>query len=269
MTRAVFRDNVTIITGASAGIGLEIARQLSIEGAALVLAARDPALLDAAAEECRSLGAQCIAVPTDVAEIDQCRRLIDTARARFGRIDTLVNNAGISMHARFDELTKIEPAEQIMRINYLGSVWCTYYALPHLREAHGRIVAMSSITGKIGVPTRTLYAASKHAIAGFFDSLRIELAESGVSVTVAYPGFVATDIAQRAIGPDGGKLGTRPVQNDAVMTVERCARLTIAAAASRRREVIMVRAARAGLLLRAISPGTVDKLAARGIRRGR
>ena len=269
MTDAALRDNVIIITGASAGIGLELAWQLSAKGAALVLAAREPSLLDAAADQCRALGARCVAVPTDVGEMDQCRRLIDAAIAEFGRIDTLVNNAGISMHARFDELTTIEPAERIIRINYLGSVWCTYYALPHLKKTRGRLVAVASLTGKIGVPTRTLYAASKHAIAGFFDSLRIELEGSGVTVTVSYPGFVATDIAERAVGPDGGRLGTRPVQRESVMTVEECARLTIAAIESRRREVVMTRMARVGLLLRAISPGTIDKLAARGIRRGR
>lgn len=269
MADAVFRDNVTIITGASAGIGFEVARQLSRQGAALVLAARNPALLEEAAATCRPLGARVLAVPTDVGDKDQCRRLIDAALREFGRIDTLVNNAGISMHARFDELKDIDAAERIMRINYLGSVWCTYYALPHLKKTRGRIVAVSSLTGKAGVPTRTLYAATKHAMAGFFDSLRIELSGNGVSVTVVYPGFVATDIAERAIGPDGRNLGKRPVQKRAVMSVEECARQIVAAAASRRRELIMTRVGRIGMLLKAIAPGAVDRIAERSIRRGR
>jgi short-subunit dehydrogenase len=156
-----------------------------------------------------------------------------------------------------------------MRINYLGSVWCTYFALPHLEKSHGRIVAVSSLTGKNGVPTRSLYAASKHAMAGFFDSLRIELKSSGVSVTVAYPGFVATDIAERAIGPDGGLLGTRPVQKHKVMTAEECARQIIDAAASRKREIVMTLEARFGMLIKAIVPGLIDAFADRKVRRGR
>lgn len=269
MKEGAFTNGITVITGASAGIGLELARQLSSEGAALVLAARQPGPLDAARDECVALGARAIAVPTDVSDMDQCRNLVAAAISEFGRIDMLVNNAGISMHARFDELRDIGAAERIMRINYLGSVWCTYFALPYLKATKGRIVAVSSLTGKNGVPTRTLYAATKHAMAGFFDSLRIELKGEGVTVTVAYPGFVATDIAQRAIAPDGGTLGERPVNRSKVMSVEECARLIIAAAAGRKREIVMTRIARVGLMLKAVAPGLVDRVAERKVRRGR
>jgi short-subunit dehydrogenase len=269
MSEIGFRDNVTIITGASAGIGLEMARQLAGEGAVLALAAREPTLLNAALQQCLDLGARAIAVPTHVADKEQCRRLIDQTVSAFGRIDTLINNAGISMHSRFDELQDIDAAERVMRINYLGSVWCTYFALPHLKATMGRIVAVSSLTGKNGVPTRTLYAATKHAMAGFFDSLRIELKGEGVSVTVAYPGFVATDIAQRAIAPDGGTLGERPVHKAAVMSAEECARLIIGAARNRKREIVMTTIARIGLIAKAIVPDLVDRVAERKVRRGR
>lgn len=264
-----FRDSVVVITGASAGIGLEVARQLARQGAQLVLAARDPTLLAKAAAECAGLGARAIAVPTDVSEKEQCIRLVEAAIAEFGRLDMLINNAGISMHARFDELRDVDAAERIMRINYLGSVWCTYYALPHLKKSRGRIVAVSSLTGKSGVPTRSLYAATKHAMAGFFDSIRIELRNDGVSVTVVYPGFVATDIAHRMIAPDGGILGERPVQKNAVMTVEECARQIVRAAAKRKRQVVMTRIARFGLFVKLIAPGIVDGFAERTVRRGR
>lgn len=264
-----FRDNVVIITGASAGIGLEVARQLSSQGAKLVLAAREPSLLEAAAESCRALGGQVIAARTDVGDSEQCRRLIDTAVKNFGRIDTLINNAGISMHARFDQLSDVHAVDRITRINYLGSVYCTWYALPHLKQSRGRIVGVASITGKTGVPTRTLYAGTKHAMAGFFDSLRIELKEDGVSVTMVYPGFVATDIAQRALGPDGQPLGKRPVDKGKVMQVDDCARQIIGAAAKRSREVIMARRAKLGMLLKVIAPERIDAMAADGIKRGR
>lgn len=269
MAESVFKDNVVVITGASAGIGLEIARRLAASGAKLVLAARNPALLEDAAAECAALGASVLPMPTDVADRDQCKALIDGAVAKFGRIDTLINNAGISMHARFDELHDIEAVERITAINYFGAVYCTWYALPHLKKSHGRLVAVSSLTGKNGVPTRTLYSGTKHAMAGFFDSLRIELKDDGVSVTVVYPGFVATDIAERALGPNGKPLGTRPVVKNAIMSVEECAQLTIDAAARRKREIIMTRRARIGMIVKALWPGLVDRVAERGIKKGR
>lgn len=269
MADNAFQDNVAIITGASAGIGFEIAKQLSAQGAKLVLAAREPQGLAKAAAACRHIGASVIAVPTDVSQQLQCQRLIDSAVAEFGRIDTLINNAGISMHARFDQLTDIEAVDRITSINYLGSVYCTWYALPHLKQTRGRIVAVASLTGRNGVPTRTLYAGTKHAMAGFFDSLRIELKQDFVTVSVVYPGFVATDIAERALGPDGKPLGTRPVAKHAVMTVEECARQTIKTAASRKRELVMTRRARLGLLMKVLSPELIDRMAERAIARGR
>jgi short-subunit dehydrogenase len=269
MADSVFRDNVVVITGASAGIGLEISKILARQGASLVLAARNPELLGDAAEQCRALGARAIGIPTDVADREQCRELIDRAVAEFGRIDTLVNNAGISMHARFDELHDIEAVQRITAINYFGAVYCTWYALPHLKKTRGRLVAVSSLTGKNGVPTRTLYAGTKHAMAGFFDSLRIELRDEGVSVTVIYPGFVATDIAERALGPDGKPLGTRPVNKNAIMSVEECARQTVDAMAHRKREVVMTGRARLGMIVKALWPDIVDRIAERGIKRGR
>ena len=269
MTVSVFRDNVVIITGASAGIGREVAIQLVGQGASLVLAARNPALLGEAADACRELGARVLAIPTDVSEKEQCRALIDATLAEFGRIDTLINNAGISMHARFDELHDIEAVERITAINYFGAVYCTWFALPHVKKTKGRLVAISSLTGKNGVPTRTLYSGTKHAMAGFFDSLRIELKRNGVSVTVIYPGFVDTEIARRALGPDGKPLGTRPVVRNAIMTVEECARITISAMAARKREIIMTSRARIGMILKAIWPAAIDRIAERGIERGR
>lgn len=269
MRQSEFRGNVVVITGASAGIGLEVARQLSQAGAKLVLAARDPALLESAAEACRELEAEVIAVPTDVGDSEQCRRLIEQTVETFGRLDTLINNAGISMHARFDQLSDVHAVDRITRINYFGSVYCTWYALPHLKRSRGRIVGVSSITGKNGVPTRTLYAATKHAMAGFFDSLRIELKDEGVTVTMLYPGFVATDIAERALGPDGQPLGTRPVRKEFAMPAAECARQIIAAAGERKREVIMRRRARLGLIAKIFFPEKVDEMARRAIEQGR
>lgn len=268
MSRSVFRDNVVVLTGASRGIGREMALQLAAEGACLALAAREAEALETLAEECRQRGGRALAVPTDVGEEAQCARLIARTVETWGRVDTLINNAGISMWATFEEVTDLGIFERILRINYLGSVYCTWHALPYLKKAQGRIVAVSSLTGKTGVPTRSGYAASKHAMNGFFDTLRIELAGSGVTVTVACPDFVATGIRERAFGADGRPLGTSPVHESKVMTAETCARLILDAAAGRKRELIMSPRGKLGLWLKLLAPSLVDRIARRAIDRG-
>jgi short-subunit dehydrogenase len=271
MSDAPFRDNVVVLTGASAGIGHALALQLAAQGARLVLAAREPAKLEATAAECRARGAAAIAVPTDVADQEQCRVLIERAVAEHGRIDTLVNNAGIGMWARFDEMRDLSPFEHIMRVNYLGSVYPTFYALPHLKASRGRIVAVNSLTGLTGVPTRSGYAASKHAAAGFFDSIRIELEDSGVTVTQVFPGFVATEIRERAFGPDGKPLGegNSPVREREVMSADECARQILGVAAKRRRELIMTLRGKLGAKIKLVSPGLVDRIARKAIEQGK
>ncbi|GLC23497.1 SDR family oxidoreductase [Roseisolibacter agri] len=268
-----FKQNVVVLTGASSGIGRALARQLAEQGAWLALAARSRDELDDAVHEClaagRAVGARAIAVPTDVSDEAQCRALVERTVAEYGRIDTLVNNAGISMWARFDALRDLAGLERIMRVNYLGAVYCTFHALPHLKRTRGRIVGVASLTAKTGVPTRTGYAASKHAMAGFFDSLRIELQDDGVSVTMVYPGFVATGVRRHAVGPDGRPLGESPVQEDAVMSADECARLTLRAAARRKRELVMTARGKVGQWLRLVAPSLTDRIAARAIARGR
>ena len=189
MAASVFRDNVVIITGASSGIGRELAFQLADQGAWLSLAARGAERLASVASHCRERGGQALIVPTDVSQESLCQALIAQTVQEYGRIDTLINNAGITMWAKFEEIRDLHLFEHMMQVNYLGSVYCTYHALPFLKQTRGRIVGVSSLTGKTGVPTRSGYAATKHAMAGFFDSLRIELADYGVSVTMVYPGF--------------------------------------------------------------------------------
>jgi NAD(P)-dependent dehydrogenase (short-subunit alcohol dehydrogenase family) len=168
-----FTEKVVVITGASRGIGAELAYQLSEQGARLALAARDISRLETVAGQCQARGGEAICIPTDVSEAILCQDLIEGAVKHFGRLDMLVNNAGITMWAKFEEVQDLTIYEKIMRVNYLGSVFCTYYALPYLKQSRGRLVAVSSLTGKAGVPTRSGYAASKHAMVGFFDSLRM------------------------------------------------------------------------------------------------
>ena len=269
MNKSHFRKKVVIITGASSGIGRELALMLAEQGAWLALAARNAGKLEEVAAQCRQRGGKAVVVPTDVTEQSRCRNLIEHTVAEYSRIDVLINNAGISMWARFDEIPDLALIEQIMRVNYFGSVYCTHYALPFLKETQGRIIGISSLTGKTGVPTRSGYAASKHAMAGFFDTLRIELADEGVSVTMIYPGFVATEVRQRAFAKDGEPLGISPVREDEVMTVETCARLIVQAAAQRKRELVMTLRGKLGMWLKLISPGLVDRMARKAIEKGR
>ncbi|HTS86176.1 MAG TPA: SDR family oxidoreductase [Usitatibacter sp.] len=263
------KDNVVIITGASKGIGAELARQLAAKGAKLVLAARSTGELEAVAAECRKAGAPVVTVRADVAEERDCQAVVAGAVLAFGRVDTLVNNAGMTMWARFEEIRDVSVLDRIMRVNYMGAVYCTSHALPYLREARGRIVGISSLAGRTGVPTRTGYAASKHAMTGFFDSLRIELEGSGVSVTMIYPGYVSTGIRENATGPDGRPVLVSPVREGEVMRVEDCVRRVVRAIERREREVVMTARGRMGLWLKLLAPGLVDRIARRAVEQGR
>jgi short-subunit dehydrogenase len=255
---------VIIITGASDGIGAEMARQLAAKegsGVALVLAARNATQLDAVAAECAAFGAQTLTIPTDVGVQIQCRRLVITAVERFGRIDALVNNAGRSAHALFEEVEDLGWYEELMRVNLWGSVWCTQAALPHLKRTRGSIVAVSSLAGLIGVPGRTAYSATKFAMTGFFEALRAELKGAGVSVTTAYPGVVATKIRYRGFNAQGEAAGASGLKEEDAMSVEECARLIVDGMNGRKREVVMTAKGKLGRFLKLFAPGMVEKIA--------
>jgi len=263
------KDKVVVITGASKGIGAELARQLAERGAKLVLAARTVEELEAVAGQCKQRGASVITVKADVALERDCAAIMSGAALAFGGIDVLVNNAGATMWARFEDIEDLSILERIMQVNYMGAVYCTRYALPYLRQTRGVLVGVSSLAGRTGVPTRTGYAASKHAMAGFFDSLRIELAGSGVAVTMIYPGFVATGIRENATGPDGKPIQVSPVKEGEVMGVEECAARIARAIERREREVVMTARGKMGLWLKLLAPALVDRIARRAIERGR
>jgi len=264
-----FADQAVVLTGASSGIGREMALQLAEEGARLLLAARRQELLEEVAAACRHRGGTAHVQVCDVTQEDECRALVERAVAELGGIDTLLLNAGRTLWSLFADFKTMRPLEEVMQVNYFGSVYCTHYALPHLLESRGRLVAVASLTGKTGVPTRSGYAASKHAMVGFFDTLRIELHGTGVSVTVACPDFVATETRERAFGADGEPVGKSPVKEDKVMSAEECARRILAGAAKRRRELIMSPRGKVGLYLKMFAPGWVDAIARRAIARGR
>ncbi|MES2298223.1 MAG: SDR family oxidoreductase [Pseudomonadota bacterium] len=255
---------VVVITGASDGIGAEMARQLSRQHGAdlgLVLAARNEVALAGVAAECAANGAHTLVVPTDVAVQAQCGALIKAAIARFGHIDALINNAGRSAHALFEDVQDLGWYEDLMRVNLWGSVWCTHAALPYLKASQGAIVAVASLAGLVGVPGRTAYGASKFAMVGFFEALRAELKGAGVSVTTAYPGVVDTQIRYRGFNAAGGQAGVSGLKEEGAMPVEQCARLIINGMNGRRREVVMTARGKFGRFLKLIAPGLVEDMA--------
>jgi short-subunit dehydrogenase len=256
-----FTDQVVVITGASDGIGAELARQLSGERPRLLLAARSADRLEAVAADCRARGAQALALATDVTDETQCRALIDRAVGAHGRLDVLVNNAGVSMHAWFEDTTDFSTYERLLRVNFLSCVALTRHALPHLKQSRGLIVGVSSLAGKTGVPARTAYCASKFAMSGFFEALRIELAGTGVDVSMIYPGVVATGIRRNGLNAEGKQAGVSGLAEDDAMPVEECVRQMIAAMRARRRELVMTPRAKVGLWLKLFAPQLVDRMA--------
>lgn len=262
-------NQVVVLTGASEGIGRALALELAKQRLSLVLAARNRERLEELARECSAAGSQCLVVPTDITDPQQCRALVDAAIARFGRLDVLINNAGSTMWSRFDALADLAVIEQVMRVNYLGAVYLTAAALPWLKQSQGRLVAVTSLAGLTGVPERTGYAASKHAMTGFFDSLRIELADSGVTVTLIAPDFVRSEIHKRAIGPDGRPLGASPMQVARIMSAEECARMAVRAIEGRKRMLITSARGHLGRWLKLLAPSVIDRMAAAAIRNKR
>ena len=255
-----------ILTGASEGIGRALALELAARGARLALAARDRDRLESVAQECRARGADALAVPTDVTNTQDLEWLVGETLKAFGGIDAVVHNAGITMWSRFDALADLSIFERVMEVNYYAPVRLTALTLPHLRESRGLIVVVASLAGLTGVPERSAYAGSKHAVIGFFDSLRIELAGTGVDVSVVAPDFVVTEIHKRAIGPDGEPLGTSPMQQSKLMTAPECARQIARAMEKRQRQLLMSTRGKLGMWLKLLAPGIIDRIAARAIR---
>lgn len=256
-----YAGKTIVITGASDGIGAELARQLAGETPNLVLAARNADALERVASMCGTSGATALVVPTDVSIEADCERLIAQAIARFGGIDVLVANAGVSMHARFDEIDDFSTYERLWRINCLGTISCVRFAWPHLKKSRGQVVGVSSLAGKTGVPARTTYCASKFAQSGFLDALRIEAEDFGVGVTAIYPGVVATEIRRHGLDGAGGIAGVSGLDEAGAMPVDECARRIVAAMRARKRELVMTARGKIGLWLKLIAPGFVDRMA--------
>ena len=222
------KNKVIIITGASSGIGEALAFALAKNGNKLVLSARNIGKLDFVREKIKEENMSVISIETDVSKVENCKILIEKTIAEFGRIDVLINNAGISMRAFFNE-SDLDVITKVMNTNFWGTVYCTKYALPHLLKVKGSLVGISSIAGHIGLPERSAYSASKFAMNGFLESIRSENLENNLHVLIACPGFTASNIRKSALTKDGTPQTRSPRNEKKMMTAKKVAKEIICA----------------------------------------
>ncbi len=232
------KDKVIIITGASSGIGKALAYEFGANQAKVVLAARDITNLNAIISDLQSLGVQAIAVRTDVTSENDCRILIEKTIEEFGKIDILINNAGISMRALFIDL-KLDVMRRLMDTNYWGTVYCTKFAMPYLLKTSGSLVGVISIGGYIGMPGRSAYAASKFAVRGFLDTIRVENRKTRLHVLVVAPGFTTSNIRRAALLADGTLQGETPRDESHMMPAEEVAARVYNAVKKRKRQLVL------------------------------
>jgi short-subunit dehydrogenase len=236
MTTQRFRDQVVWITGASSGIGEALALAFAREGARLVLSARRADELTRVAALCRGAAAVDV-VPLDLADLDALPAVVESVLTRVGPVDVMVHNGGISHRSRVTE-TALAVDERLMRVNYFGAVVLTKALLPSMASRRrGRFVVLSSVMGVYSAPTRAAYAASKHALHGFFDAVRAEHALDGLGVTLVCPGFVRTHMAPNSLNGDGSLRGGEGVAKG--MPAARCADAVLDAVHRGRDEVYL------------------------------
>lgn len=229
-------NKVVVITGASSGIGKALAVKYAKERFNLVIAARRLDKLHELEKQIDNV--DVLSVQTDVSKEEDCKNLIEQAINKFGKIDILINNAGISMRAAFIDV-ETEVLRRLMDVNYWGTVYCTKFALPYILKEKGSIVGVISTGGYIGLPGRTGYSGSKFAVRGFLDTVRIEYLRAGLHVLVAAPGFTASEIRKTALTQDGSMQGETPRDESKMMSAERCATIMYRAIKQRRRKMII------------------------------
>lgn len=253
------QHKVIIITGASSGIGAACALHLATHKTKLVLAARNRDKLQEVAVACISKGAQVHTVSCDVSVEADCKRLVDETIQTFGTVHILINNAGISMRALF-EYTGIEVIRQVMDINFWGTVYCTKYALPHILKEKGSVVGVSSIAGYKGLPGRTGYSASKFAMQGFLEALRVENLKKDLHVLIACPGYTASNIRNVALNNEGKAQSETPLDESKLMQPEEVAEHITRAIIHRKRTIVLTTQGKLAVWLNKFFPALTDRL---------
>ena len=260
-----YKDKVIIVTGASSGIGLASAQKFASLGAKVVLAARSLDKLEKIASDLNQkfaahnsqLIAHCI--KTDVTKEEDCKNLIDQTVRHFGKIDVLVNNAGISMRAVFKDLD-LTVMKSLMDTNFWGTVYCTKYALPYLLKSKGSVVGVISTAGYVGLPARTGYSASKFAVRGFLETLRIEHLYDGLHVMIFAPGFTTSNIRNVALTADGSPQGETPRNEERMMSAERVARIMARGIVKKKTHMVLTPLGKATLIANRRLPRMADRM---------
>ena len=237
MNKKFFENKIIIVTGASSGIGLATAKLFASMNAKVVMAARSIDKLEAIKDDMPE-PANVLCVKTDVSVEEDCKNLIQQTVEHFGGIDILVNNAGISMRAMFRDLD-LDVIRRLMDTNFWGTVYCTKYVLPYILERKGSIIGVISTAGHIGLPGRTGYSASKFAIRGFLNTLRVEHRYDGLHVMVFAPGFTASNIRNVALLADGSPQGMTPRNENKMMSAEKVAKRMAFGLRHRKNEMIL------------------------------
>ena len=253
------KEKVVVITGASSGIGEALAKRFALAGAKVVIAARNIGKLNKLAEELSKDAAEVLSVKTDVSSESECRNLINETVIKFGGIDILINNAGISMRALFEN-TDLNVIRKLMDVNFWGTVYCTKFALPHLLKSKGSVVGVSSIAGYKGLPGRAGYSASKFAMQGFLEVLRIENMKKDLHVLIACPGFTASNIRNTALASDGSQQGESPRDEDKMMSADEVALHIIKAIQKRKDRLTLTSQGKLTVVLNKFFPKFMDKM---------
>lgn len=249
------KNKVVVVTGGSSGIGKAIVAYSLAAGAKVAVCARNVEKLASLFPASEHL----MCVKADVSKENECEAFIENVTTRWGGIDVLINNAGISMRALFEEV-QLRVIRELMDINFWGTVYCTKYALPAIMKRKGVIVGVSSIAGYRGLPGRTGYSASKFAMQGFLESLRTELLRTGVHVMWVSPGFTASNIRNVARSNDGSPQAETPLDESKLMTAEQCAGIIMAGVAKRKRSVVMTTQGKLTVWINKLFPSLADKL---------
>lgn len=258
------KNKVVIITGASSGIGKALAYEFSHRGFKVVMGARNNERMNRIAEDIKSKGGDVVSVQTDVSNEADCKKLVDTTVDRYGKIDVLINNAGISMRALFEH-TDLRVIKNVMDVNFWGAVYCTKYALPHILAQKGSVVGVSSIAGIKGLPARTGYSASKFAMDGFMESLRAENLKRDLHVLIAYPGFTASNIRNTSLSADGTQQGESPRNEEKMMSAEEVAKHIYFAVAKRKNKIILTVQGKMLTAINKFFPNVLDRMIYKGL----
>jgi len=255
--KQLFRNKVVIVTGASSGIGEAVARKFAENGSKVMLAARSEEKLAKIVWEIKSEGYEAGYVRTDVTSEENCRNLVQKTVEKYGTVNILINNAGLSMRASFNDVS-LEVLKTLMDVNFWGTVYCTKYALPYLVANKGSLVGISSVAGFHGLPGRTGYSASKFAIHGFLETIRIENLKNGLHVMIIAPGFTASEIRKHALTADGTEQGESPREEGKLMSPEYVAGWVLKGIKKKKRNKILTWEGRFTALFQRIVPEVVD-----------